>query len=277
MTRPISVLRALISAVLLLMLAPAVYAQSGVSRTQRAATPAAVAPAPFGPGEVTAYRVTHSILGRRGTAVSTIVGIDTLRGRPTYHLSFKLQGGMLGLSIDDHQESWLDIAKHYSLRFKQDLDQPRYERLRTLDFYPEDMKWRRVERPDSGELATNLPLDDVSFLYWARTLPLEVGETYTWNRYYKDEGNPVVVKVLRREQIYVPAGTFNTIVVQPLIRTSGLFSEGGEAEVYFSDDWRRIVVLVKTKLSFGRLQLPLQEYTPGELLGAATNVVSGRQ
>ena len=94
-----------------------------------------------------------------------------------------------------------------------------------------------------GSLDTSEPLDDVAFLYYARTLPLEVGETYTINRYFREDGNPVVLRVLRKETIRMPAGTFNTIVVQPIIQTDGLFGEGGEAEVYFTDDARRPVRL----------------------------------
>ena len=108
-----------------------------------------------------------------------------------------------------------------------------------------------------------MPLDDVSFLYWSRSIPLEVGKTYEFKRYFKESGNPVIVKVLRRERVRVPAGEFNTIVVKPIIRTSGLFSEGGEAEVYYTDDARRLIVLVKTKLSIGTMQLQLESYTPG--------------
>jgi hypothetical protein len=254
---------------------PEATAQGGAATT--AATRAVVAPAPFGPGEMTRYRVTYGILGRRGTAVTEVMRLDTVRGHPTYHLAFRLKGGVMGLNIDDRQESWLDVAQLFSHRFKQDLDQPRYERLRTLDFYPREGVWRRVEKPDSGKLATDRPLDDVSFLFWSRTLPLEVGKTYTFDRYYKDEGNPVVLKVLRREVVTVPAGTFNTIVVKPLIRTSGLFSEGGEAEVYYSDDWRRLIVLVKTKVTFGSMQLQLESHEAGQVLGRVPNVGPNRQ
>lgn len=246
-------------------------AQNGATAPlpRRVSDSGAVAAVPFGPGEQVVYRVSYGILGRRGTAWSDVVAVDTMRGKPAYHLSFRLQGGALGLNINDTQESWLDVANLYSHRFKQDLNQPRYKRLRTLDFFPADGMWRQVEKPDSGELASLQPLDDVSFLYWARTLPLEVGKRYEFNRYFKESGNPVIIEVLRREEVKVPAGTFNTIVVKPLIRTSGLFSEGGEAEIYFSDDDARIVVQLRTKLSIGRLTMQLESFTPGEPLSPA--------
>lgn len=249
----------------------------GAEAQSQPAPPAAaeVAAVPFGPGEKMTYRVTYGILGRRGTANTEVRGVENIRGNPSYHLSFRLKGGALGFSMDDQQESWLDVARLFSHRFKQDLNQTRYERLRTLDFYPAERLWRRVEKVDSGSLATDMPLDDVSFLYWSRTLPLELGRTYEFRRYYKEEGNPVILKVVRRETVTVPAGTFNTIVVQPVIRTSGLFGDGGRAEVFYTDDERRLIVLVKTRMSIGTMQMQLEEYVPGEKLAGAT-ASSGR-
>jgi hypothetical protein len=230
-----------------------------------------VAAVPFGPGERSVYRVTYGVLGKRGEARSEVVGVESVRGRPAYRLSFRLQGGVLGMNVNDHQESWLDVGQLYSHRFRQDLHQVRYERLRTLDFYPAEGLWRRQENDETGPLASSQPLDDVSFLYWARTLPLEVGRTYEFRRYYKESGNPVIIEVLRRETVTVPAGTFRTIVVRPRIRTSGLFADGGEAEVYFSDDERRVIVQLKTRLSIGRLSMQLDSYRPG----GATGTVPG--
>lgn len=94
-------------------------------------------------------------------------------------------------------------------------------------------------------MPTSEPLDDLSFVYFARTLPLEVGETYEFNRYFKEDGNPVILKVLRKDERETKAGVFSTIVVQPIIPNSSLYSEGGNAEIHFSDDERRLVVYMK--------------------------------
>ena len=258
--------RTIATAILLLTPASGVEAQ----RAQPASVAGnVVAPVPFGPGERLDYRITYGILGKRGNATTEVMAVDDVRGNRAYHLRFAMKGGALGFGIDDVQESWLDVGRLYSHRFKQDLNQTTYERLRTLDFYPAERVWRRVEKVESGPLDSDLPLDDVSFMYWARTLPLEVGQTYEFKRYFKESGNPVTLKVLRRETVKVPAGTFNTIVVQPLIRTSGLFGDGGRAEVYFTDDEHRMIVLLKTRMSIGTLQLQLEKFTPGEKLVGA--------
>jgi hypothetical protein len=250
----------------------AARAQSGAAPAAMLADAAAdVAVVPFGPGERAVYGVWYGVMGRRGEAVSEVRGLEQVRGRQAYHLNFTVQGGIPLARVNDRQESWLDVAQLYSHRFRQDLQQVRYKRLRTLDFFPGEGVWRQAEnQSNTGALATDRPLDDVSFLYWARTLPLEVGRTYEYRRYYKDEGNPVVVQVLRRETVRVPAGEFSTIVVRPLIRTSGLFSDGGEAEIYFSDDERRIIVQVNTRVSFGTMKMQLESYTPGRRIAAGS-------
>jgi hypothetical protein len=261
-----------VAAVPLLLLAGVVgaNARQGFPVPVHGAAEADAPPAvvPFGPGERAVYRVTYGILGKRGEAVSEVAAVEDVRGRQAYRLDFRLRGGVLGMNVNDFQQSWLDVGQLYSHRFRQDLHQVRYERLRTLDFFPAERQWRRLENDETGPLATDLPLDDVSFLYWSRTLPLEVGRTYEFRRYFKDEGNPVIIRVLRRERVTVPAGTFNTIVVKPIIRTSGLFSEGGEAEVYYSDDDRRMIVMVRTKFSIANMTMQLESFRPGQRVGS---------
>jgi len=68
--------------------------------------------------------------------------------------------------------------------------------------------------------------------------------------------------VLRRERIKVPAGTFNTIVIQPIIKAKGLFSEGGKAQVWLTDDSARVLVQMKSSLPIGSLNLYLRAYRP---------------
>ena len=53
----------------------------------------------------------------------------------------------------------------------------------------------------------------------------------------------------------MPAGSYATVVVAPSIRTKGMFAEGGEAQVWFSDDERRVPVQVKSK--FGGFSVTL--------------------
>ena len=224
-----------------------------------------VAPVPFGPGERAWYEVRLAGVNV-GRGSMEVLGVQPVHGHPTYHTRFTLNGGVPLVRVDDNFESWIDVAGVFSRRFRQDQKEAHFKRKRAFDFFPESRTFRRTdETRQTGTLPTDRPLDDVSFLYYARTLPLKVGETYRLNQYFKDDGNPVVLKVLRKETVTVPAGTFRTVVVQPVIKTKGLFSEGGEAEVYFTDDDRRLLVQLKSKVSrLGNLTLQLQDYRPGK-------------
>jgi hypothetical protein len=69
--------------------------------------------------------------------------------------------------------------------------------------------------------------------------------------------------VLRKESVKVPAGRFDAVVIQPIIKAKGIFSEDGRAEIWLSDDDRRIMLQLKSNLSFGSLNLYLKSYTAG--------------
>lgn len=219
---------------------------------------------PWGVGERASYQVRLGGVSV-GSGSMEVLGVRNVGEHPTYHTRFRLSGGVPLARVDDRFESWIDVDQLFSRRFKQDQKEVRFERKRTYEFFPEQRTFRRTDGSgEVGTLPTSEPLDDVSFLYYARTLPLEVGQTYRLDRYYKESGNPVILRVLRRETVRVPAGTFRTVVVRPIIKTKGLFSEGGEAEVYFSDDSRRIVVQVRSKVPVvGSLTMQLREYEPG--------------
>jgi hypothetical protein len=126
----------------------------------------------------------------------------------------------------------------------------------------------RTRQKTETDRTVTEPLDETAFLYFVRTIPLKVGETYDFHRYFIPDRNPVRLRVLRKEKVTVPAGTFNAIVVRPVIKTSGIFSEKGQAEVWLSDDASRKLLQVKSRLSFGSLNLYLTSYTPSKTPGA---------
>lgn len=221
-----------------------------------------VARVPFGPGEQAEYQVKFGPLSV-GEGRMEVLDVEPVRGYSSYHVSWVIQGGIPFARVNDHFESWFDIRTLASRRFIQDIHEVRYETLRHYEIYPEEGYWDQLESDDGEELATDLPLDDIAFIYYVRTLPLEVGETYSLDRYFRADRNPVVLEVLRRETIEVPAGRFETIVVRPIIKAGGLFGEGGEAEVYFTDDDRRLLVRLSSKLPIGSLSLHLRDYTSG--------------
>ncbi|MGH7636947.1 MAG: DUF3108 domain-containing protein [Gemmatimonadaceae bacterium] len=209
---------------------------------------------PFAPGEKLTYAVKVP-LGGGGTAVAEIIGIDTVRGREVYHTVFRVNGSMLLFKVRDRYESWFDPNTLVSLRYHQDIDEGPYERNRTYEIFPGD---KYIDQAKQEHETVDKPLDDGAFLYFLRTIPLEVGKTYTWNRYFKPDRNPVRVTVVRKERIRVPAGEFDAFVLQPKIKAKGIFAEGANAEVWIADDDTRMMLQMKTRLPFGSVQFQLR-------------------
>src|SRR5688500_10039822 len=233
------------------------------------------APVPFGPGERMTYKVSVGALRQVGNSVIEIQDIDTIQGAPTYQMRMNIKGGIPFAHLDNTYQSWFDMERLFSRRYRQDTHEVGKKRKRWYEFNLSEKRWRRTDLSStnpsaSGVMPTGEPLDDLSFLYFARTLPLKVGQTDTLPRYFKEDGNPVVLKVLRKDRIVTALGQFNTIVVQPIIKTDGLFSEGGKAEVHFTDDARRIPVYIQAGVSsvplLKTLKMELVRYEPGNRL-----------
>ena len=215
---------------------------------------------PWSVGEQAQYEVRFGKL-KVGRGSIEVVRLDNVRGRESWHTRFRVSGGTFFYRVNDVLESWLDTRTLASLRFVKDQEEGRSDREVRYEIYPERTAYQEKDGPEQPSVAQ--PLDDGSFLFFVRTIPLTVGETYEFNRYFKPDRNPVRIKVLRRETVRVPAGEFPAIVVQPVFKTKGIFSENGRAEVWLSDDDRRIVLQMKSQLSFGSLNLYLKSHQPG--------------
>lgn len=220
---------------------------------------------PFAVGERLDYEVRYAGL-RVGSGSIAVEGVDTVRGRPAWHVAMRVRGGPFFFKVDDTIESWLDARTLDALRFRQRLREGRKRRARDFEIFPGRATYTLDGGPEQP--GVDHPLDDAAFLYFVRTVPLEVGRTYEFHRYFRPESNPVLLHVVRRERIQVPAGTYDALVVQPIIRTGGLFAEGGAAELWLADDPSRVLLQLRARLSIGALVLQLRSYEPGGGLAA---------
>jgi hypothetical protein len=198
--------------------------------------------------------------------------LDSVRGTPAIHATFTVKGGVRIYRVNDNYESWFDPASYSTLRAVQNIDEGSYDRQRDFEFFPERKTFTENGKPETPTVAD--PLDEASFLFLIRSIPLEVGKTYELARYFRPDRNPVRVIVERVEQVKVPAGQFQAIVVRPVIKTSGIFGEGGRAEIWFTNDSTRTLVQLKSQLKFGSLNLYLRNRRPGVPWQGAATVAS---
>jgi hypothetical protein len=262
-SRRLATLVAVAIAAPLILLGHPALAQVSEWRAEMVPLDSAAAPTPWGPGEHLVYKAKVGFLSV-GNAWLTVEGMDLVRGHPTYRAAMGIQGRFI-VGLDDLYKTWFDVATLQSWRFTRDMNQGSYSSVRHYEFYPDSAMWDREDNDEFGPMSTDSPLDEIAFVYFLRTLPLEVGRTYTFDQYFKDTGNPIVVEVVRKDRRKTDAGEFNTIVVRPSFQSEGLFSEDGEAELHFSDDERRLLVYMKVDLPVipGGLSLHLESVHEG--------------
>lgn len=210
---------------------------------------------PFVPGEDLFYSASFSHFLHIGSGEMHLVGHDTVRGQDAWKATLSLHGGVPLLRVNELYMSWFDSTSFTSYRFARRLNEPRYHANHDFQIFPDRRMYRPDNRPELPSVAD--PMDDVSLVYFVRTLPLRPGDCYELHRYFRPDANPVVVQVERRERVTVPAGTFNAVVLHPEIKTNGIFSHGGNAEIWLSDDSARVLLQLKSKLSFGSINLYL--------------------
>ena len=172
----------------------------------------------------------------------------------------------------DHSDSWLDAASLTTVRYEKNVREGRYRIQENADF---DQTCRRFAqhsvRFDKNNLAEDragrLPpyaLDVFGALYYMRTLPLAVGQTYTLDVLSGDKIWPLVVNVKRRETVKVTGGRFDCFVLEPILRQPGIFvTKGKKVEVWITADERRMPVRMRSEVVIGHVAAEIVNYKRG--------------
>jgi hypothetical protein len=267
-----SVIRAARTALALLLISVGLHAQSDTaSRTDSSGTDSAsftalpamtiIPPAvavPFTVGERLVYGARYGPFSV-GTATMRVAGIDTIRGVEAVHFVFLIDGGALWYHIHQNLESWVGRHDFRSRRFLNQTEEKGKTWERKFEIYPDSGFYREAGRDTTVPTVAD-PLDDAAFLYWIRTVPLEIGKRYEYRRYFRPERNPVIVDVLKRERVGVAGKKWDAIVVRPRIPNGGgIFAEKADARMWLSDDSLRIMLALQSKFSFGQVTLKLKE------------------
>lgn len=226
--------------------------------------PAVAARAPFSAGEEFAYQVSFGRFGGTGRGRMWVSAVEDVRGRATDVLRFEIRGSVAGLRVEDETISWLDPERMSSRRFVKRERSPIATFAESVEIYPELGRW--VALTDSGALRTDAPLDELSFIYFVRTLTLATGDDERFDRHFDSKRNPTRVHVTGRETVEVPAGRFETIVVEMHVRDERRFGGIGVVRLNLSDDAQRIPVRIQSSMRrAGTTVLALEAVSSGTL------------
>jgi hypothetical protein len=120
---------------------------------------------------------------------------------------------------------------------------------------------KNLKKGDSKHAEEDIPgcvTDVLSAFYYVGTLPLEPGKTFSFP--LNDGGKTVTIAIHgeAKEQIKTPAGTFNTVRIQPDI-PSGVLKGKGKIWIWYAEDLR-MPVRLKGHLFWGTVTFTLQRF-----------------
>lgn len=225
-------------------------------------------PLPFAPGERFVYDVLLNDT-RVGKGVMKVEEKTTFEGREVYHLVSELKSNRFFsffVPINDRIESYMDIKELDSRRIEIRKERRRKTEEKVVTF--DQIGHRAVQRKNNEEEIFVIPprvQDSLSSLYFFRTQPPpEEGEAMTIDIHENEKNGKLEVRSLSRERVRTPAGTFDTIKIQTALPQVGALSNNGTVFIWFTDDEKRVPVLMQTESKRGTITLLLSSRQDGE-------------
>ena len=211
-------------------------------------------PYPFGVGETLQYEAKLGAFPV-GTATASVSRLAQERGTPAIVLAMTGEGGIPGVRVRYDLTSWVATGSFNSLRFHRRMEQGAKVEEQHYQIVPDSSRYRK-EGVAQDWVAPRNPLDELAFLYYLRTIPLQVGKTYSVSRYFQTGYNPVQVQVVGREPATLPDGRSVSCF------SLAISSRGSTVGVCLTDDARRLPVRLNLPLPYGSVTLELSQFSP---------------
>ncbi len=224
----------------------------------------------FRPGESLLYSIKWGVI-KGGNSTLEVREIQSLRGRSVYHIYSEAHStGLVDtlFKTRDQNETWVDVQSLTTLRYEKHIREGKFRMEEEIDLDQENHRFhnykQRLDKGTTQYVEGPIPphtLDVLGSLYYVRTLPLEVGQTYTIDVYDNKKIWPLVVNVIKREKIKVAAGKFTCLRVEPILREPGIFvKKGKKLEVWMTDDAIHLPVLMRSEVVIGHVTAELVKY-----------------
>ncbi len=210
-------------------------------------------------GESLVFSVRYGPL-RAGEVVITLAGIEEVKGDSCYHVVATAATNdfvSAFFHVRDYMESFLDMETLLPVRNQKHLLEGDYENKQGVKF---DQSSHFAFYDDGGVFEIPPKSHDVlsSFIN-LRMRHLAPGMSFDLPHHVDRKNYPIQFNTQRRERIKVPAGEFDCLVVQPVIRTPKLFQHKGKIWIWLTDDERKIPVQMKSELTVGAFSIVLTE------------------
>jgi len=196
-----------------------------------------------------------------GSSLMQVQNYIRVDGRRCYRIVTKAESNSFVskfYKVRDRAESAVDAESLYSLRFVKRLREGGYKKDVDVRFD----QAKNLANYDNGKTLEVAPRvhDVLSAFYYVRTQPLPDGAVIVIPTHDNEKSYEMEVEVLKRERVEVPAGTFSCVVVEPKLKSEGIFKSKGSMQVWLTDDERRMPIQVRSKVPVGSISVRLTDY-----------------
>jgi len=182
--------------------------------------------------------------------------ISTAQSAKWVSVFYKVDDRVESTLIKNPSLSFIGQPTNYRLKIREG----RHRRDKEVIFDQSVGKVTYINHLDKEKKEFTVPaniLDPLSSFYYLRTLDLKVGRPVFIDIFDNKQIWSVEIQVLKKEKLELPTGTFDTILVKPLMKSEGIFYRKGEILIWLTDDKKYIPVKMQTKVAVGSITATL--------------------
>jgi hypothetical protein len=231
---------------------------------------------PFHVGEKVSYEVSYFgiVAGELNMEVLPFVNVN---GRKSYH--FKASGQTATVfdmfyAVDDWLETFVDYEKlvpvSYALHVKESKQLRETRCFFNWDTLTGNYSDKRITKEDGIEekkfewKILEYSQNVFSAPFYMRTFDLSPGKKLVYRLAHEKENILLTGTIIRKEKLETPAGTFDTVVVKPHIEIGGVFKPIGDIFIWLTDDDRKFIVRIESKIKIGKIIASVKHIDLGE-------------
>jgi hypothetical protein len=226
-----------------------------------------VIPAPLRPiqvGERLKFSVRYGIVSA-GDAYLEIPEVKSYHGRPVYTLVARAESNKFFSAfykVRNRIESYWDTTGLFSRHYSESRHEGGYKEQNDIAFDYD--RGEAVYAKDGQAVAIPQRCQDaLSSFYFSRTQALPLGGSVVFDYHASHRSQPIEIRVLGRQKVETPAGTFNCVAIEPVLRAAGIFKNEGRLVIWLTEDERRMPVMMRSKVSVGAITVILTEFRKG--------------
>jgi hypothetical protein len=214
-------------------------------------------------GEHLVFDLSYGIV-KAGEGEMRIPEVTQINGRDAYRVQLTARSVSpfsWVYRVEDIWETHIDTKGLFPWKFTERIREGGYRRNTNVTF---DHVNNKAITPDGEYSIPQYVHDMVSAFYFVRTIDFadfEEGDRITLENFHRDSTYSLDVIYHGREEIRIKTGTFNTIIIEPLIKEGGLFKHEGAIHIWLTDDELRIPVRMRTRVPVGSITAELSRYS----------------